>query len=51
MDIQLALTDQEVQAIISVLGDLPTKTNAFPLMIKIQKQVQDWIKLNSSEEN
>ena len=44
MQIPLMLEDHEVQAVISVLGDLPTKSNAFPLMQKIQKQAADFVK-------
>ena len=36
----LDLDPQEVQSIINVLGDLPTKTNAFPLLMKIIEQVK-----------
>ena len=38
--VTLQLTQQEVQFIVAVLGDLPTKTGAFPLVVKIQEQVQ-----------
>ena len=38
--VTLQLTQQEVQAIINVLGDLPTKSGAFPLVVKIQEQLQ-----------
>jgi hypothetical protein len=36
----LELEPQEVQAIINVLGDLPTKAMAFPLMMKIVDQAK-----------
>ena len=36
--ITLELTAEEVNAILQVLGDLPTKTGAFPLVIKIKEQ-------------
>ena len=36
--ITLDLTAEEVNAILQVLGDLPTKTGAFPLVIKIKEQ-------------
>ena len=39
-DIKLTLSLQEANAIISVLGELPTKTGAFNLMIKIENQVK-----------
>ena len=37
---QLDLTPQEVQSIINVLGDLPSKSGAFPLMMKIVEQAK-----------
>lgn len=40
MEIQLSLTEQEAQAIIQVLGQLPTSSNAYPLLQKIITQVQ-----------
>ena len=36
--ITLDLTVEEVNAILQVLGELPTKTGAFPLVIKIKEQ-------------
>ena len=36
--ITLDLTAEEVNAILLVLGDLPTKTGVFPLAIKIKEQ-------------
>ena len=38
--IKLELTVEEVNAILQVLGDLPTKTGAFPLVMKIKKQAE-----------
>ncbi len=38
--INLTLTPQEAQAILNVLGDLPTKSGAFPLLQKLAEQVQ-----------
>lgn len=38
MVITLELDQSEVEAIIAVLGDLPTKSNAWPLVVKIQQQ-------------
>jgi hypothetical protein len=34
------LSAEEVTAIISVLGDLPTKTGAWPLVVKIREQAE-----------
>jgi len=36
--INLTLTTEEVNAILQVLGDLPSKTGAWPLMVKIKEQ-------------
>ena len=38
--ITLTLTVQEAQAILQVLGEMPTKSGAFPLMQKLAEQVQ-----------
>jgi hypothetical protein len=40
MEITLTLTRDEVQAILQVLGQLPTSSNAWPLMAKIQAQAE-----------
>ena len=39
-DITLTLTVQEVNALLGVLGELPTKTGAWTLMLKIQAQAE-----------
>ena len=44
----LELSQEEVQAILNVLGDLPTKSGAFPLVVKINEQFKD--QLPKSEE-
>jgi hypothetical protein len=36
--VNLELTIEEVNAILQVLGDLPTKTGAWPLIVKINQQ-------------
>lgn len=38
MDITLTLTVEEINGILSVLGDLPTKTGAWNLLTKIKYQ-------------
>jgi hypothetical protein len=38
--IKLQLTIEEVNAILQVLGDLPTKTGAWPLVLKIKEQAE-----------
>ena len=40
MQIELKLTVEEVNAILGVLGDLPTKSGAWPLVLKIQEQAK-----------
>ena len=39
-DITLTLTVEETNAILQVLGDLPTKTGAWPLIVKIKGQAE-----------
>ena len=41
--IKLELTIDEVNAILQVLGDLPTKTGAFPLVMKIKEQAESQV--------
>jgi hypothetical protein len=43
-DITLTLTAEETNAILQVLGDLPTKTGAWNLVVKIKKQADDQMK-------
>ena len=38
--IKLELSVEEVNAILQVLGDLPTKVGAWPLMLKIKGQAE-----------
>lgn len=38
--IKLDLTASEVNSILQVLGELPTKTGAFPLVVKIKEQAE-----------
>jgi hypothetical protein len=40
MIINLNLDDHEVQSILNVLGELPSKSGAWPLMIKIEAQAK-----------
>lgn len=39
-EIELKLKVEEVNAVLAVLGDLPSKTGAWPLMIKIKEQAE-----------
>jgi len=41
MDINLTLSLDEVSAVLQVLGDLPTKSNAYPLLMKIKGQAEE----------
>ena len=34
----LVLSSEEVQSLVTVLGELPTKSNAYPLLVKIVEQ-------------
>ena len=43
-DITLTLTVEEANAILQVLGDLPTKTGAWNLVVKIKKQADNQMK-------
>jgi len=40
MDVRLTLHIDEVNAILGVLGDLPTKSGAYPLLMKIKNQAE-----------
>ncbi len=40
MELNLKLDQGEVQDILNVLGELPSKSGAWPLMMKIQAQAQ-----------
>jgi hypothetical protein len=42
-DVTLTLSIEEVNAIMQVLGDLPTKSGAYPLVLKINKQVKSQV--------
>ena len=44
MDITLKLTPEEVQAILQVLGQLPTSSGAWPLLVKIKAQADEQVK-------
>ena len=39
-EVTLTLLIEEVNAIMQVLGDLPTKSGAYPLVVKISEQVK-----------
>ena len=48
--INLELSVQEVNAILGVLGDLPTKTGAWPLIVKIKEQAESQVKPEESDD-
>ncbi len=43
MELHLTLTVDEVNGILQVLGDLPTKSGAYPLVMKIKEQADPQI--------
>jgi hypothetical protein len=45
-DITLTLTVEETNAILQVLGDLPTKTGAWNLVVKIKGQAEQQMKVS-----
>ena len=48
--INLELSVEEVNAILGVLGDLPTKTGAWPLIVKIKEQAESQVELEESDD-
>jgi hypothetical protein len=40
MELTLKLTVEEVNFILGTLGELPSKTGAFPLMMKVKEQAE-----------
>lgn len=51
MEIELRLSVEEVNGILNVLGELPTKSGAFPLAVKIKSQADAQVpKEEKSEE-
>lgn len=47
--INLQLTVESVNAILAVLGDLPTKSGAYPLVVDIKKQAENQIDNKETE--
>jgi hypothetical protein len=41
--IKLELSIEEVNGILGVLGDLPSKTGAWPLIVKIKEQAEEQV--------
>jgi hypothetical protein len=50
MELTLKLTVDDVNAILNVLGELPTKSGAFPLAVKIKQQADDQVKKDESKQ-
>ena len=50
MRIKLELDLSEVNAILQILGDLPTKTGAWPLIVKIREQANPQVPVESVED-
>ena len=42
-EIELKLYREEIESILAVLNDLPTRTNAWPLVVKINHQLSSAI--------
>ena len=40
MEMNLKLTLDEINFVLNVLGDLPSKTGAWPLIVKIKEQAE-----------
>jgi hypothetical protein len=40
LELKLTFTVDEVNAILHVLGELPTRLNAYPLLMKIKEQAE-----------
>lgn len=43
-DFNLTLTAEEINIVLSVLGDLPAKTGIWPLLVKIKEQAEAQVK-------
>ena len=47
---QLDLTVEEVNAVLQVLGQLPTSSGAFPLLMKIKQQAESQVGKRDQDE-
>lgn len=47
--VTLTLTVQEVNALLGVLGELPTKTGVFPIAVKVKQQAEEQLQPKDSE--
>jgi hypothetical protein len=50
MGIQLELEVSEVNAILGVLGEMPSKSGAWPLIVKIKAQAEEQLPPESEED-
>ena len=48
--IRLELSPEELNAILQVLGDLPTRTGAWPLVAKIKEQAESQVEPAESDD-
>lgn len=48
--IKLELTVQEVNAILGVLGDLPTKSGSWPVIVKIRAQAEGQVQPEENDD-
>lgn len=51
MDVTLTLKVEEVNAILQTLGQLPTSSGAYPLVVKIKEQAESQVKENGAANN
>jgi hypothetical protein len=49
MEIVLKLSVEEVNSVLQVLGELPSKTGAWPLIIKIKTQAESQVPKEPSD--
>jgi len=49
MNVDLNLTVEEVNSLLHVLGELPTRMNAYPLLMKIKEQAEAQLPKEQSE--
>ena len=47
MELNLTLTVEEVNAVLQTLGNLPTSSGAFPLLMKIKQQADPQVDLHA----
>ena len=48
--ITLELTAEEVNAILQVLGELPSKSGAWPLIVKIKEQAESQVETEEEKD-